>query len=243
MIEINLIPDVKLELLRAKKTRSMVVSAAILISIVSGSLVALISVYAYGVQGYANYSADKTIDEEGKKLSAVADLPEMLTIQNQLKELSDKQQNKTVTSRVFDLLTTIIPDGDNEVKISKIDLDTEEGTIGIEAEAKNGFEALEVFKKTIASTTLQYSVDGEKMEPVPIAVNIQSTDVSLSESSEGGKVLRFSISFEYAEELFSPTSENGKIIAPDKQNATDSAKSVPKSLFTDSVKKEDKESQ
>jgi len=92
MIEINLIPDVKLELLRVQKTRNLVISSAIIVSIASIAVVVLISIYTYGVQGFADYSVDKTIDEQSKELSEVSDLPEMLTIQNQLQELEGKRK-------------------------------------------------------------------------------------------------------------------------------------------------------
>jgi len=38
--------------------------------------------------------------------------------------------------------------------------------VRIEAEAVNGYEAMEVFKKTLAQTKFEYSVDGEPQEPV-----------------------------------------------------------------------------
>jgi len=143
---------------------------------------------------------------------------------------------------MFDFLDTIVPAGKNKVKISKIDLDIKEGTINLEAEARNGFEALEVFKKTIAATVLKYNnEDGDAQDPIDVASEITDSDVVFSTSSSDGKVLRFSISFVYAPEIFDPSAEDGKFVGPDKQNATDSARSVPKSLFTDGVKSDEEE--
>jgi len=241
MIEINLIPDVKIELLRVRRSRNIVISGAILSSIVAGGVVVLLSIYTFGYQSFASWSLDNNIKKQYTQLLAVEDLPKMLTIQNQLNELSSAQENKNITSRTFDLLTTIVPGGDNVVAISKADLDVKEGTITIEAEAENGYEALEVFKKTIAATTLQYSADDGVREPLPIATNITDKDRTFGESIDGGKVLRFTLSFEYAPELFASSTVNGRINAPNKQNATDSAKAVPKSLFTDSVKDDNEE--
>ena len=51
MIEINLIPDVKQELLRAQKGRAVVISASIFASVIAVGVVALLLVYIFGVQG------------------------------------------------------------------------------------------------------------------------------------------------------------------------------------------------
>src|SRR3546814_19122820 len=53
-----------------------------------------------------------------------------------------------------------------------------------------------------------------------------------SEDEQGRQVLRFSLSFTYAGEMFKPDSENGRIPGPEKQKATDSAQGVPTSLFS-----------
>ena len=235
MIEINLVPDVKIELLKARKMRTTVISFAILASIVSGSVVALLGIYTFGGQEVAKWSLGRTIDDEGKKLTAVEGLPQLLTIQSQLGQLSEKHNSKLISSRLFDLATTIVPGGNNEVAISKIDLDVEAGTITLDAEAKNGYEALEVFKKTLAATNFTYTAADQPAATVPVASDIQDQERNFGENASGNRVLRFTMSFTYAKELFTPNLTSGSIVAPTKQNATDSAKSVPKNLFTDSA--------
>ncbi len=232
MIEVNLIPDVKLELLKARKVRTNVISLSILTTIVTGGAVALLAFYVFVVQTVASALADTAIKTESSKLKAVDDLAQTLTIQNQMSNISQLHDKKMVSSRIFDILSTIVPEGKNTVAISSVKLDTEEGTITLEAEASNGYEALEVFKKTIAETTFSFSQDGDLQEPINIATEISDGQRRYAEDSDGNRVLRFTMSFAYSEELFLPTSERGQINAPDKQNATDSATGVPKSLFT-----------
>jgi len=239
MIEINLIPDVKLELLKAQRNRNLVVSGSILTAIASGGVVALLAFYVFGGQGIASFNLDRTITSENQKLTAVNDLSEMLTLQNQLSQLSEKHDSKLIGSRIFDLISTTSPTGKNEVAVSRIGLSVESKTITLDVEAKNGYEALEVYKKTLQGTTFEYSVDGEKQEPVLVATSITDSDRTFGQDATGSPVLRFSVVFEYAPEFFSPSSEKGKIVSPDKQNATDSSKGVPPSIFTDAVKDEE----
>ena len=149
MIEINLVPDVKLELLRAKRQRANVISIAIITAIVSLAVMAILAFYTYGVQTIASNLADSSIDKEFKELNSVNDLSKTLTVQSQLEELQGLHDDKHISSRIFDIISTVVPQGENKVSISSLSLDTEENTITIEGEATNGYEALEVFKKTI----------------------------------------------------------------------------------------------
>lgn len=232
MIEINLIPDVKLELLKARRQRKMVISAAILVSIAAGAIVVLLALYAYGVQTVADTLASNSIDSESKKLAKVKDLSKTLTIQNQLEQLSRSQSDKNITSRLFDIISVTVPEGKNAVTIKRLAFNSVTSTIDLEGEATNGYEALEVFKKTIGQTTFQYNVDGKAQKPLKIANSIIDGERRYSEDNQGRQVLRFSLSFTFPQEMFKPDSENGRIVGPDKQKATDSAQGVPTSLFS-----------
>lgn len=236
MIEINLIPDVKYELLRARRMRAAVVSFSIFTMIAGGAVLILLSSYAFGVQGLINAQSDNAIESEYKKLSGVDDLSKTLTIQNQLTQLSQLQAKTPQNSRLFDLLNAIVPTDKNSVSISTLKLDNEEKTITMDAEASNGYEALEVFKKTIAETKFFYmdeASEKDEFKDVLVASNIVDGDRSFGQNNNGQRVLRFTLSFTYADELFDAGVRQYKIEGPTKKNATDSTIGVPESLFTE----------
>lgn len=232
MIELNLIPDVKRELLRTQRARSTVISGAILTSIVAIGVVVLLVVWVTVVQGARGVLSDNTIATESKKIAKVSDLTNTLTIQNQLNLLDKMHANKTVSSRVFDVFTTINPPAPNDINISKLNVDVAHKTITVDAQAPNGYPALEVFKKTISATTFQYK-DGDSPKSAQLASNIIDSDRSYGEDSTGKKVLRFTISFTYPLVLFQTQFTGAKIVAPTKTNVTDSFLSVPQSLFSE----------
>lgn len=233
MIEINLIPDVKQELLKAQKVRSTVISIAIVVAIASAGVVILLAVYVFGAQWVRDNFANDQITKQYKEFSSVEDLANTLTIQNQLTKLSQGHEDKNMNSRVFDVLSTIIPSEPNAIAITKLSVNSEDGTISIEAQAANGYPALETFKKTIEATKVTYSVDGEsESKTVALASNLSDGDRSYGDDESGKKVLRFTMTFNYAEELFARSSKNAVIVGPIKKNATDSYIGVPKSLFT-----------
>lgn len=234
MIELNLVPDVKQDLIKARKVRNLVVSGAIITGLVSLGLVILLSVYLFGVQVLRSTLANNAITQKSQELKQVPDLANMLTIQSQLANISKYHDEKNIDSRLLDMITVINPAKPNQVSFSNVQIDSENNMIHIEAQAANGFIAADVFKKTVQATTLKYDFDGES-KTEPLVRTISLSDLSYGEDSTGAKVLRFSIDFEYSEALFARSSSNLIITRPDRQNATDSFKYVPESIFSDRV--------
>ncbi|HMH70385.1 MAG TPA: hypothetical protein VK502_03215 [Candidatus Saccharimonadales bacterium] len=230
MIEINLVPDVKQELIKAQRVRASVISIAILVGIVAVGIVVLLAFWVFAVQTARSVISDGTIKSESEKLSSVQDVSNTLTIQNQLSKLSQMHDSKSIDSRIFDILTTINPAAPNDVAITNLSLDSATKTVQIEAQAKS-YSALEVFKKTINGTTFEFSEDGQK-QSVALATGISDSDRSFGEDASGAKVLRFTLAFTYPEQLFAKTAQNATIVAPTKSNVTDSFLGVPQSLFT-----------
>lgn len=239
MIEINLIPDVKQELLRAQKARAIVISFSILTSIVAVGVVALLLAYIFGVQGIRGVVLDDQITKKGETFSNVEDLSKILTIQNQLKTISSLNEQKSMNSRMFDVIAAITPQNAGVVTFSQItvgpagdantqatDAKTGGGQIHLEGQTV-GYDAMEVFKKTIENTIFQYTVDGET-KTLPLASNISTGDISYGEDADGNKVLRFTIGFDYPAELLSPKSSQPTFKLNINGNVTDSYLGIPR---------------
>lgn len=235
MIEINLVPDVKQELIKAQRVRATVISFSILIAFVTAGVVTLLAVYVFGFQAIRSGIADGAIKDEAAKLASVEDLSKTLTIQNQLTKISTMHADKKINSRIFNVLNAIIPPAPNDIKISTLSLDSVAGTISIEGQAANSYAAVEVFKKTIEGAKVKFTVDQAAQE-VTLASNVSTGDTSYGEDSTGSKVLRFTMVFNYAPELFASSSTNLSVIISTNGNATDSYLGVPKSIFVDRAK-------
>ncbi|MES2631113.1 MAG: hypothetical protein V4611_04085 [Patescibacteria group bacterium] len=234
MIEINLIPDVKQELLKAQRTRAAVISGSILTSIIAGGVVAALVLYVFGVQTVRTAFLDQAVKDGSAELAEVEDLSKMLTIQNQIDTINTLSEKKKIDSRVFDVLSAVIPPSPNDVQISNLTLDTEDSTITLEGQTR-AYDSMEVFKKTIDSSIIVYNTDGEETQ-VKLASDISTTDVSYGENSNGQKVLRFTLSFKYPEELFSADIPVLTIKLSIDGNVTDSYLGIPKSIFTERAK-------
>lgn len=231
MIEINLVPDVKQELIKAQRVRASVISMAIIVGIAAVGVVVLLAIWVFAIQTTRSILTDDTIKNESAKLAKVADVSNTLTIQNQLSKLPAMHDSKSIDSRLFDILTTINPAEPNSVAITNVSLDSNAKTIRIEAQAKNRYPALEVFKKTITGTSFDYTENDER-QSVALASQMSDSDRSYGEDATGAEVLRFTLTFTYPDKLFSRTAKNATIVAPERSNVTDSFLGVPESLFT-----------
>ena len=240
MIEINLLPNVKRELLKTRAMRNRVISISFLVggaSIVAVVVLALI----LGSQIAAEAVQSGVIKDRNDKLMAVEDLNKVVTIQNQLTKINEQHSRKKLNSRIFDVVTAVNPVAPNNVSFSDIKVNPGSKTITLEGSAVNGYSALETLKKTILNTKVQ-TTDGDKSSEVSLTKEIKDGDTSFGENSEGKKVLQFSFSFEYAEELLAPAN-NGtvSVLTPTgKVDVTDSRQGIPDSLFKSNSKKQEK---
>lgn len=240
MIEINLLPNVKRELLKTRAMRNRVISISFL---VGGASIAAVVVLALilGSQIAAEAVQSGVIKDRNDKLMAVEDLNKVVTIQHQLTKINEQHSGKKINSRIFDVVTAVNPVAPNNVSFSDIKVNPESKTITLEGSAVNGYSALETLKKTILNTKVQ-TTDGDKSSEVSLTKEIKDGDTSFGENSEGKKVLQFSFSFEYAEELLAPAN-NGtvSVLAPTgKVDVTDSRQGIPDSLFKSNSKKQEK---
>lgn len=231
MIEINLIPDVKRELLRAKMMRNTVTAMSITVGMIAvGVAVALGLIF--GGQVALEALHDGTIKSKTRELTSIEDLDKLVTIQHQLATINKLSSERQADSRLFDVMTAVNPVAPNSIKIATLKLKPESRTITIEGSAENGYIALEIFKKTITTnTTVQTTQNGQEVKQ-PLAENLQAGEASFGEDANGKKVLRFSFTFTYPAELFSKTSGSVVIATPNgKVDVTDSRLGVPESLF------------
>lgn len=240
MIEINLLPNVKRELLKTRAMRNRVISISFL---VGGASIATVVVLALilGSQFAAEAVQGGVIKDRNDKLMAVEDLNKVVTIQHQLTKINEQHSGKKINSRVFDVVTAVNPVAPNNVSFSDIKVNPESKTITLEGSAVNGYSALETLKKTILNTKVQ-TTDGDKSSEVSLTKEIKDGDTSFGENSEGKKVLQFSFSFEYAEELLAPAN-NGTVsvlMPTGKVDVTDSRQGIPDSLFKSNSKKQEK---
>lgn len=243
MIEINLIPSVKKELLKARMTRNIIISFSVLIG---GGAIAVVVVLGLILGGQLAFEAisDGNIDRKGKELTAIEDVDKVITVQNQLNKITSQHESKKINSRIFDVISAVNPSGANSVSFSTITVDAKSKTIKLEGSAMRGYGALETLKKTILNTKIKTSKEGSDTE-VALTEEIKDDEASFGDNAEGKKVLQFSFTITYPDELLAHLSGDARvaIITPTtKIDVTDARLGVPEDLFKKNADETNKDS-
>lgn len=159
--EINLVPEVKIELLRMQKVRNLVLFAAIVVASASVGLLVILGGIKAG-QDIALSSQDSRIEDLSMEINSDTQLSEVLTVQNQLNKIAEIEDNKKVLSRVFSLLTVLLPSEDDKIVLSELNVNFSDMTLNFEAQADAGvdplidYRVLESFKKSVGMMKYDY---------------------------------------------------------------------------------------
>lgn len=161
--EINLVPDIKGEMIKTLKLRNLIFFLCIVIALASVGVV-LITGLIMGGQQIALDSKKKTIDNLSEKLNSYSDLNDFLTIKDQVGSITTLTENKQVFSRTFDILSAMLPTGADTITISElnVDLSEEQPTLTFDAQADAGTEpyydyrVLDAFKKSMQYMRYDY---------------------------------------------------------------------------------------
>lgn len=161
--EINLVPDIKNEFIKTLKFRNFVFFLCIIVASVSLAVILIFISIAGGQQGFIN-AKQNTISKLEQKISDYSDLSDFLTIRDQLGNIASITENKVMMSRSFNILSALIPTGDNYINISELSIDLSEDvpTFTFDAQANANAEpfidynVLDSFKKSMPYMRYDY---------------------------------------------------------------------------------------
>ncbi|MBQ6487428.1 hypothetical protein IJI89_03335 [Candidatus Saccharibacteria bacterium] len=161
--EINLVPDIKEEMIKALKLRNFIFFICIIVASASVGVILLFATIAGGQQAIADGNKAK-IETMSKKLKSYSDLSDFLTIRDQLTNLSSISKNKKLLSRTFGILTALLPKGNDKILISSlsVDLSGTQPTITFDAQANAydppfiDYNVLDSFKKSMQYMRYDY---------------------------------------------------------------------------------------
>lgn len=249
MIEINLLPDVKRDLIKAQQLRNIVTFVSI---IIGGVMLAGVVLLFLTTQGQQFVMGLKTNDISNKfaEMQKIKDGETAATLRNQLNAIQKIRNASPDTSR---LIGTILPaiqtTGENAVQFSSVNYDPETRIVSIEGQASNGFPALEAFIKTIKYSQIIYDGEGSQCKASKVEKDanicmladegsVVRNESSLGANEQGQNVLRFTVSFKLNEAALKFSSKNFAVKALGRKNVTDSTIQVPAGIFTQNSKKD-----
>lgn len=161
--EINLVPDIKDEMIKALKLRNFIFFLCIIIASASVAISLIFATIAVGQQAIVD-SKKNTISNLSSTINSYSDLGDFLTIKDQLSNLAAISNNKKLLSRTFSVLSALLPTGADYIKISELSINFtgENPTISFDAQANAGnppyidYNVLDSFKKSMQYMRYDY---------------------------------------------------------------------------------------
>jgi hypothetical protein len=223
MIQLNLLPDVKIEYLRTARNKRLVMGASLLVIAVSVGVMLLLTTIVYGFQKENLKDLNVDIVTYNKQLKDTPDLDKVLTIQNQLAALTGLHEKKVSANRLFPYLTQLTP---SAASISQMDMDVESAALTIEGNATS-LDVANTYIDTLKFTTFQeVTVDGETGGSEEKAFS----NVVMTQFTRNSTGATFTITCNYEPKIFDNTLQV-KLTVP-KIVSTRSLTEQPTDLFT-----------
>jgi len=149
MIQFNLLPDVKLAFIKARRTKHMVLVVASLAAIISLAILILLVLAVDILQKKHLSDVNKDIKSYTSQLQQTPDLSKILTVQNQLKSLPALDSQSPMTSRLFGYLAQVVP---AQINIASTEVNFTQHTIQFTGTADT-LDRVNVFADTLKFTT------------------------------------------------------------------------------------------
>jgi hypothetical protein len=203
MIQFNLLPDIKLEYIKARRTKRLLIAVASLVATASLAMVIILFVFVGLLQKKHMTDLRNDINSNVKKLQGTQDLDKILTIQNQLSSLGALHDQKPTTSRLFGYLAQVTP---SNVTISKVNVDFPNNTIVVSGEAKSLLD-VNRFVDTLKFTNYTSDKDAN-------ATPLAFSKVLLTTFGTGEKGSSYTITFMFTKDTIFDGKQQIKLTVP-----------------------------
>lgn len=190
MIQINLVPDLKAQHLRAQRLKQTVVSVSFVVTGVFVSLVVLLFLHVNVNQRRHSNHLNDDIANLSAQYTGVQDLSKIITVQKQLQTLPSLHADKPLMSRLAKYLSIITP---ASVKITNYEMLFEDNSMSISGDGKD-VVSVNVFADTLKNATYKVGKDGESL---PAFSNVRLDSISSTDATTA-----FEIFLSFDPELF-----------------------------------------
>lgn len=200
MVQFNLLPSVKLEYIKATRTKRVVTSVAIIASAAALGIMALLFINVNFVQKRHIANLTNDIQTKVSELEAIEDIDKVLTVQNQLKALTVLHEQKPAAERVMPYLAKVTPQA---ASISQVKVDFETSTMDISG-TSDSLVTVNKFVDTLKFT--KYTI-GDATEQLPAFSEVVLA--SFSVDSEG---VTYQINFKFDPVIFDNTKQINLVV-------------------------------
>lgn len=206
MIQFNLLPDVKLEYIKATYRRRIITLVSLIIAGSFLTIFVLMFMFVRVNQQAQLKDLDKDIAANLNTLKENKDLDKVLTIQNQLSELPRLHEEKAMTSRVFDYMTQLKHD---KMFVTSLSVDTEGNTMAVKGET-DSIASINKFVDTLKFTKYTQG-SGDSVTEGQAFSSVVLNNFSLATAgNNAARAASFEVSFNFDPMIFKNTAAENK---------------------------------
>lgn len=195
MVQFNLLPNVKLEYVKAQRTKRLLTAVSLLVSAAALVVLLLMLTLVDVVQKKSLHDLNNDVSKYSTQLKNVPDLDKILTVQNQLGTLTSLHDQKPVASRLFSYISKVTP---TEADLNKLTVDFTANTMIIGGTAPS-LDTVSTYTDTLKAT--HYTTDSQ-----PTPKNAFSS-VVLSSFGRDDKNATFTITLNFDPAIFNTTNK------------------------------------
>lgn len=210
MVQLNLLPAVKLEFIKARRTKQLLTFVSMVVGAASLTILLLAFVTVNVVQKKSLSDLNKDIKKYSTQLKSTKDLNKILTVQNQLGTLTTLHDQKPVASRLFTYISQVTP---AQANLNKLSMDFAAHTMTLGGTAPS-LDTVSTYTDTLKATTY-------KTDDTSPALHAFSS-VVLSSFGRDSKGATFTITFNFDPIIFD-TKSTVKLTVPSTAGADQSS--------------------
>ena len=207
MVQFNLLPDVKLEFVKARRLKHTVMVVAMVTTAIAVGVCIIAFFIANIVQKQQLRSLDVSIKEKSAEIASIKDIDKILTVQNQLNTLTGLHDRKHAPTRVFGYLSQLTP---ADTSLNKFSADFTANTATVSGTASS-LNLVRSYADTLKRT--QFQVEGGDKKTKAFS------NVVLSTFSRDDKSATFQITFSFDPTIFDIT-KKVQLLPPSSANAS-----------------------
>jgi hypothetical protein len=219
MIQLNLLPDVKLEYLKAQRMRRLAMAISFLITAAAIAILVLLLIVE-GFQKHHLTNLNNNVSTDTITLQKEPQINNILTVQNQLNSVNTLHASKPAATKLFDYMNELTP---TSITVSELTIDFNAHTISITGSAPS-LSSVDQYIDTLKFTTY---TTGPRSGNNPAFSNVVLGEFSLSNTSTPPASYTITASFDPA--IFNIT-KNVSLVIPT-TITTRSAREDPAQLF------------
>lgn len=178
MIQFNLLPDIKIEFIKAQRLKRILIVSSVAASIAAVGILLLAAGFSASRKIHLD-NLTKDISRLQSELDGIEDLNRILSVQNQLDTLPALYDGRPAVDRLPEFLTKTTPVG---VGLGGVTVDFSNSTILITGSSET-LQLINNYVDTLKFTT--YQTDEEGSQPMPAFTNVTVTQIGRSVDGAG----------------------------------------------------------